>query len=72
MVNVRNNQPHGLYLAEFPVQWLGGDQLPEDGDGGVDALGQVLHVGDHLGLLSWSVFSGKKIKIIETCVGKEI
>ena len=58
MVNVGGGQPQSLDLAELPVHRLGGDQLPEAGEGRVDALGPVPlpHVGHHPGLLSWRVF----------------
>ena len=61
MVYVGGGQPQGLDLAELPVQRLGGDQLPEAGEGRVDALGPVPlpHVGDHPGLLSCTLFYGK-------------
>ena len=54
MVDVGGCEPQGLDLAELPVQGLGGDQLPEAGEGRVDTLGPVPlpHVGDHPGLLS--------------------
>ena len=54
MVYVGGGQPQGLDLAELPVQRLGGYQLPEAGEGRVDALGPVPlpHVSDHPGLLS--------------------
>ena len=41
MVNVGGGQPQSLDLAELPVQGLGGDQLPQAGEGRVDALGPV-------------------------------
>ena len=60
VVDVGCGEPQGLDLAELPVQGLGGDQLPEAGEGRVDALGPVPlpHVGDHPGLLSWEILYG--------------
>ena len=60
VVYVGGGEPQGLYLAELPVQGLGGDQLPQAGEGRVDALGPVplTHVGDYPGLLSWEIWNG--------------
>ena len=54
VLDVGGGEAQGLDLAELPVQRLGGDQLPQAGEGRVDALGAVPlpHVGDHARLLS--------------------
>ena len=53
MLDVGGGQPQRLDLAQLPVQRLGGDEVPETGEGGVDTLGPVplSHVGDGPGLL---------------------
>ena len=48
MVDVGGGEPQRLYLTQLPVQRLGGDEVPQAGEGGVDTLGPVSlpHVGD--------------------------
>ena len=53
VLDVGGGQPQRLDLAQLPVQRLGGDEVPETGEGGVDTLGPVSlpHVGDDSGFL---------------------
>ena len=53
MLDVGGGQSQGLDLAQLPVQRLRGDEVPQAGEGGVDALCPVSlpHVGDDSGFL---------------------
>ena len=48
VLDVGGGEAQGLDLAELPVQRLGGYEVPQAGEGGVDTLGPVSlpHVGD--------------------------
>ena len=58
MLDVGGCQSQSLDLAQLPVQRLGGDEVSQTGEGGVDTLGSVSlpHVGDDPRLL-WSCWS---------------
>ena len=53
MLDVGGGESQGLDLAQLPVQRLGGDEVPQAGEGRVDALSSVSlpHVGDDPRLL---------------------
>ena len=53
VLDVGGGQSQGLDLAQLPVQRLGGDEVPQAGEGRVDALSSVSlpHVGDDPRLL---------------------
>ena len=53
MLYVGGGQSQSLDLAQLPVERLGGYEVPQAGEGRVDALGPVSlpHVGDSPGFL---------------------
>ena len=56
VLDVGGCQSQSLDLAQLPVQRLGGDEVPQAGEGRVDALSSVSlpHVGDDPRLL-WNI-----------------